>query len=119
MKKVLLAAALFALALPAHAGTITITINTSVAPCNGSPSACTKTYTDIDANLAKIATAYAPMCMAGNLVGTPPVPTACTTAQTLTWWFNSLISGTVANVTNFFKAQQQAADPVIVPINPQ
>src|SRR4051812_21589889 len=83
----------------AQAGTITITITTAGAPCNNG--LCTKTYTDTDANLAKIALAYAAGCQSQNLqpVGNPPIqtPTACTTLQTLLYWFNGLMAGTAAN----------------------
>jgi hypothetical protein len=104
--------ALFALGASAHAGTITFTLTTA-------QGTVTKTYTDTDANIAKIGTANGANCQASNLVGTPPVPTACTNAQVVTWWFNSLISGTVSNVTTYLQqAQVQALTPV-TPINPQ
>lgn len=111
----LLTAAL--LALPASAGTVTVTVVTAAPPCN--TGACTKTYTDTDANLGKIITAYAPLCMSQNLQGSPAIPTACTPLATLAWWFDSLIAGTVANVTS---SQQQTAIqalPPVTPINPR
>ena len=102
---------------PSPAGTITVTVVTAVPPCD--KGACTKTYTDTDANLAKIVVAYGPYCQSSNLVGTPPVPTACSSLQTLAFWFNSLIQGTVGNVTSYYQQQAVQALPAITPINPQ
>lgn len=119
MKLIVCILALLAFAFPAKAanGTITITITLpTTAPCiNG----CGKTYTDSEANLGKIVTAYAPLCMAQNLQGVPAVPTACTPAKTLSFWFDGLIAGTALNVTNFLQQQQINGLTPIVPINPQ
>lgn len=101
----------------AHAGTITVTIVTAGAPCNAG--ACTKTYTDSDANLAKIVVAYGPFCQASNLVGNPPVPTACSSLQTLAFWFDSLIQGTKGNVTSYYTQDAISKLAPVVPIDPK
>lgn len=106
MKKFFLASFLL-FAVPAYAGTITITVTTAAAPCNTGN--CTKTYNVPDADLAKVVTSYQFHC---QVVGAPP----CTTPQTIVFWFNSMIQDVVANVTAFYR--QQAATAV-VPINPQ
>lgn len=118
MKKLLLAA-LLAFAAPAHAGTITVTIVTASAPCNAG--ACTKTYTDTDANLAKIAVAYAAPCQAtAQALLTPPaVAPPCTTLQSLAFWFDSLITGTIGNVTSFYTQDAITKMAPVVPINPK
>jgi hypothetical protein len=114
---------ILALLLPelANAGTIALTLTTTAPVC---AAGCTKTYTDTDANLAKIISAYAPLCMAQNLVQgadptVPPVATACAPGKTLTFWFDGLMAGTAANVTNFLRQQQVQGLTPIVPINPQ
>jgi hypothetical protein len=107
MRKLLLAVFLASVAIPAEAGTITITIVTAGAPCNAG--ACTKTYTAPDADLAKIITAYGPQC---QNIGQPP----CTQLQTIQWWVDSLIQNTVSTVTSFYQRQVSTA---VVPINPQ
>jgi hypothetical protein len=94
----------------ADAGTITVTIVTASGTC--SPS-CTKTYTDTDANLAKIVPAYQVLCNA-KISGT------CTNLQVLQYWFDQIIAGTVAQVTgNEKSALSNSAVSGYVPINPQ
>lgn len=105
------------LATEVHAGTITMSMVTASTPCNGG--ACTKSYTDTDANLIKIITTYAPLCKAQNLTGSPAAPTDCTSMQTLQFVFDGVIAGIAANVN---RAQLQAAIdalPPITPIKPQ
>ena len=106
----------------ALAGTIALTVTTAAAPCNAG--GCTKPYTMPDADVAKIVAAYAPLCMAQNLVQgadptVPPAPTACAPGKTLTFWFDGLIAGTAANVNNFLTQQQIQALPPVTPINPK
>jgi hypothetical protein len=117
---VLLAAGAALFAVPAaHAGTITIMLSTATGPC-AVANACQKVFTDTDANLGRINTAYAPACQQNNLVGTPPIPTACTAGQTLVFWFNDLITNYLrSTVTNFLTQQAQAAVVPVTPINPQ
>lgn len=116
MKKLLLMAGLLlGTMLTAQAGTVTITVTTAVAPCNAG--ACTKTWTDTDANLAKIVTVYGAMCQANNLVG--GVPTACSAVQTIAFFFNRMLATSV-NELNVLQTQQaiQAMTPP-VQVNPQ
>src|ERR1700731_3524494 len=78
----------------AEAGTITMTVTTAVGACS---TPCTKTYTDTDANLAKIATSYQAACNAALAL-------TCTTQQILSWWFDQTIASAVVNVSQFDKS---------------
>jgi hypothetical protein len=108
----LLAAALLCgVAIPAHAGTIVITITTATGACAGG--ACTKTFTDTDANLAKILTAYAPGCQASN------GNVACTTPQTIVFALNDIVNYIKVTTNNALDAVAAAAVVLPTPINPQ
>lgn len=110
MKKTLITAALVALALPAGAGTITITVVTAVAPCN--TGMCSKSYTDTDANIAKVVTAYGPDCQEA-------LRAPCTAQQTLAFAFDQVMSHMVDTVTGMLRRQSIQALPPIVPISPK
>lgn len=93
----------------AHAGTITMTVTTASGACQAG---CSKTYTDTDANLAKIPTSLQASCNA--VLGT-----TCTTAQVMSFWFDQTIAGVVSQVTGFDKANlASSATSGYVPINP-
>jgi hypothetical protein len=98
------------IAAPVHAGTIVVTVTTASGVCSGG---CTKTYTDTDANLAKIIPAYQQSCNTA-INGT------CTNLQVMQAWANWLVAQTVAFVTNYDKNNlQSAAVSGYTPINPQ
>lgn len=93
----------------ARAGTIVMTVTTAAGACT---TPCTKTYTDTDVNLAKIATTYQAACNSA-------LSTVCTTPQVLSWWFDQIIAAAVANVSQFDKsALSNAAVAGYTPINP-
>jgi hypothetical protein len=95
---------------PAKAGTITVTIVTASGVC--SPS-CTKTYTDTDANLARIIPAYQGACNI-KLIG------VCTPIQVLVSWFDGVIASVVSQVTTIEKNNlSNTATSGYTPINPQ
>jgi hypothetical protein len=95
---------------PAQAGTVTITVVTASGTC--SPS-CTKTYTDTDANLARIVPAYQAICNA-------KLGSVCTPIQVLVSWFDGVIASTVSQVTTIEKNNlSTTAISGYAPINPQ
>lgn len=94
----------------ANAGTVTITVSTASGTCS---TPCTKTYTDTDANLAKIITAYQAGCNAS-------ISGICTGPQVILFWSNSLMAATVATVTSNDKNNLiNSAVSGYTPINPQ
>lgn len=111
MKKIIMLALLMGSAMPASAGTIAITITTAAGACAGG--ACTKTFTDTDANLAKILTAYAPGCQASN------GGQACTTPQTIVFALNDIANYIKTVTNNALNAAAAAAVVFPTPINPQ
>ena len=98
-------------ASPANAGTITITITTATGACTAG--ACTKTFTDTDANLAKILTAYSPGCQASNN------NVACSNAQVIVFALNDIVNYIKVTVNNAQDAVAAAAVVLPTPINPQ
>jgi hypothetical protein len=110
MMRFLITAILLLASLPAQAGSITVTVQTASGTCS---SGCTKTYTDTDANLAKIIPAWQAACNT-SINGT------CTNLQVMQAWANWVIAQTVAFVTNYDKNNlQSAAVSGYTPINPQ
>lgn len=107
----LLAAALFGLASAANAGTIVITITTATGACVGG--ACTKTFTDTDANLAKIPTAYIAPCQASNN------GQACSNVQLNAFIMNDIVNYIKVTTNNSQNAAAEAAVVLPTPINPQ
>lgn len=98
------------LSLAVQAGTINITVTTAGAPCSGG---CVKSYTDTDANLGKIITAYQVACNAKN-------NGPCTSVQVLSFWADQMVAATVQAVTsNDQQALQSAATSGYTPINPK
>ena len=93
------------------AGTITITITTAAGACTAG--ACAKTFTDTDANLAKILTAYAPGCQASNN------NVACTNAQVIVFALNDIANYIKVTTNNAQNAAAAAAVALPTPINPQ
>ena len=113
VKKLLFAAAVLLWGGQAHAGAITMTVTTTT---NGYPctaSACTRTWTDTDANLANIATALGPACTAQNNNVT------CTAQQVITYWFNSVIQRLTSEVNSQLYSQAVKAMAAPPTINPQ
>lgn len=105
----LAALAMLTAPLPAKAGTIVITVTTASGVC---ATPCTKTYTDTDANLAKVIPAYQSGCNT-SINGT------CTSLQVLKFWFDGVIKEVVANVAAFDKNNlANTATGAYVPINP-
>ena len=95
----------------ASAGTIAITITTATGAC--ATGACTKTFTDTDANLAKILTAYTPGCQASNN------NVACTNAQVIVFALNDIVNYIKVTTNNAQNAAAAAAVVLPTPINPQ
>lgn len=118
MRNLLFAVTFAAIAIPAKADTVTITLTAVSGTCS---TPCSKTFTDASNTLtSKLIADYGPLCQAQNLVGSPPVPTACTAAQTLVYWANSLAQGTVANMATLERqAAAAAAAAAISQLNPQ
>jgi len=111
MKGIAILLVLGFLLLPAAApaGTMVITITTATGAC---ATPCTKTYTDTDANLARIPPAFQAQCNA-KIAGT------CTTAQVLSFWYDTIISAAVSAVSAFEQsAAATAAQSGYVAINP-
>lgn len=108
MKYSLLALAL--LVAPADAGTVTLTVTTAGAPC---AAGCSKTYTDSDANLAKLVATFQNDCNV-RLNGT------CSAVQVMAYWADLMISNTVAAVTGFDTNKlRDAASAGYTPIQPR
>lgn len=108
--KSLAVALLLLAASTAHAGTITVTVVTAGSPCNAG--ACNKTFTDTDANLAKIVVAYQQGCntsINGN----------CTALQVIKYWIDQVVAKTVQDVQADQVQKQLNALAPPTPINPQ
>ena len=115
MKRFLLASALILAALPAYAGSITISVASASPAFSG-----TKTFTFADSDMVKfyafVQAAYpAPPC-----VPVAPANTCTTTpytlAQSLIAWAQGFMNGTVANVENYDK--QLVAAPATASVTP-
>jgi hypothetical protein len=109
MIRLILLLLLLLLPVCAKAGTLVVTITTATGAC---ATPCTKTYTDTDANLARIVPVYQAQCNA-KIAGT------CTTPQVLAFWFDSFIAGVIVAVQTFEQSAAAAsAQAGYVPINP-
>jgi hypothetical protein len=62
-----------------------------------------------DTVAAQLIEAYSAPCQTLNLVGTPPVSTACTPSQVLGFLASSIQTGVLANVARYFSDQAKAA----------
>jgi hypothetical protein len=112
--KTLLFLMLLCAVTPASAGTIAITVTTATGVC---ASGCTKSFTDTDANLAKIVPAYQAQCNVSISLAGPPL--VCTPAQVVTYYFQWVINRTIDFVNT---AQNNAALGAVIlptPIDPQ
>ena len=126
MKQLAIVLTFLALAIPARAQTLAsptsatptvvcITVNSISTAVTLTPAAACFGMTDAVAG--QLLAAYAPYCQASNLVGTPPVATACTPQQIVTFLAGSIETGIQGNVASYLRAQasQAAAAAVVAP----
>jgi hypothetical protein len=115
MMKILWATVLIVMsATTASAGTIAITVTAGTGVCAGG---CTKSFTDTDANLAKIVPAYQAQCNISISLAGPPL--VCTPAQVVTYYFQWVINRTMDFVNTAQNNAALAATVLPTPINPQ
>ena len=129
MKQLAIVLTFLAFAVPAHAQTLAsptsatptvvcITVNSISTAVTLTPAAACFGMTDAVAG--QLLAAYAPYCQASNLVGTPPVATACTPQQIVTFLAGSIETGIQGNVASYLRAQasQAAAAAVVAAVAP-
>ena len=119
------------LAIPAHAQTTNVPINTpdathgvvAVVAMMGQGATCTVAspcvyqFPDTFTNWQKIGVWGGPLCQAANPIGTNPVVlTPCTGFQIFGWVAKSMITGIIGNANNFANQQGTAAAIATTPL---
>jgi hypothetical protein len=113
----ILAITLLLLATAADAGTITITVTRASGTCS---TPCTKTYTDTDANLARLVPVFQASCNATLVQPAPPAsPITCTPVQILAYIFDNFIKSLILEVKEYDRNVSFQAIVPPAPINPQ